>query len=473
MFKIMSGWIVVACFLTGVATAQSPVTLTVSTQARGKPIPSGFIGWSFETGSLHYNHYKPHAYFFDSTNARLLTLFRNIGIRTLRLGGNSVDRGYVPSRRAINALFRFVKASGVKVIYSLRLANGNPQQDARTARYLWTHYRKYIVCLAIGNEPNSYNGLDRQITGFPSFIAKWNKFASAIVAAVPDVELGGPDNGNGSTFWSTSFARDEKGNRNVAEILCHYEPGGPSRGKTPRQLINEMLSPACDNRWYPTCYRRVGLMAQSLGFAYRFSEANSQVATPTSRGGNHSFATALFALDFMHWWAEHDCRGINFHTGLGGWNGEFFLNSNGSYQPYPIAYGVAAFNVGGHGVADSVVITNPDHLNLTAYAVSARHRHMFITIINKEHGRHARAALVRINAVGTQVSAMYLMAPQNDVADTAGITLGGAAISSARQWHGQWKLLEFSNKPGVTVKVPASSAAIVRFTGMRIDVRRD
>lgn len=464
MIKMVFGWVSVIFLLTGVAMAQLPVTVTLNPEARPKAIPPGFIGWSFETGSMRFNNYKPHAYFLDSKNTRILTLFRNVGIRTLRLGGNSVDRGYVPSYRAINALFRFVKAAGVKVIYSLRLANGNQSQDALIAKYLWSHYRRYIICLAIGNEPNSYNGLDHEITGFTSYIAKWNRFAAAVIHAVPDVRLGGPDNGNGSTFWSSNFARDERGRRNIRYILCHYEPGGTSRGKTARQLINEMLSPSWDTRLYPACYRKVGATARAFGFSFRFSEANSQVATPASRGGNHSFATALFSLDFMHWWAEHNCLGVNFHTGLGGWNGEFFPGPGGQYELYPIAYGVAAFNVGGHGMADALVIGNPDHLNLTAYAVTAPNKNLFITIINKEHGRIARNALVTVKAVGKHESVMYLTAPNNSDTDTTGITLGGSAITANRLWHGKWNALDAPGKAGCRVKVPACSAAIVKIT---------
>ncbi len=452
------------------AAAAVPVTLTIRTGIPAMQIPQGFSGLSFETGSLHYNNhnYKRHAYFFDPTNTGLLTLFRNLGIKTIRLGGNSVDRGYVPSFRAINTFFRFVKAAHVKVIYSLRLANGSARQDAMIARYIWSRYRRYLVCLAIGNEPNSYNDLDPEITDVSSYITKWKRFSKAVTRAAPGVKIGGPDSGNGATKWASAFARAERGSVSVRDILCHYEPGGTSRRKSARQFISLMLSPAWDVRNYFTCYRRIGAMALSHGFAYRFTECNSFVATPFTHGDNHSFATALWALDFMHWWAEHQCRGVNFHTGLIGFNSAIYVDRLNGYAVYPEGYGVAAFHLGGCGRADPLTIDNPEHLDLTAYAVTARDGTLCMTVINKSSGRDAHQAAVRIEASGTNASVVYLSAPDNNAAATSGITLGGSAVNGDGPWLGRWKPLKPRGTAGCVLVVPATSAAIVKLAKAKI-----
>lgn len=452
--------IVYALFLVP-AMALSPVLITINANGPRTPIPSDFSGFSFETGRLHKAR-DTGAYFFDSSNTQLLTIFLNLGITSLRIGGNTVDRGYVPATADIDALFRFAKAADVKVVYSLRLANGNPAEDASIAQYVWNHYRSSLIAMAIGNEPNSYNGLDPEITNAPLFIAKWNRFASAVIGATPGVILGGPDNGNGAVSWVSAFARAEKSNPSVDCIFSHYEPGGPSRGKSAQQVIDEMLSPNCDARWCQSCYERIGRLAESLGWQYRFTEANSHVATPASRGVNHSFATALFALDFLHWWAAHGCAGVNFHTGFNGYNGGFYTDTNGHYGLFPICYGIAAFNVGGHGVSDSLAIKNPQNLNLTAYAVTDGNT-LFVTVINREHGKNARDALVRINARGPSASVMYLKAPANDIAAMSGVTLGGATMDGASLWQGKWEPADSPN--GCEVRVEGPSAAIVRITG--------
>ena len=112
--------------------AASPVVISIDPTSPRTPIPPDFSGFSFETGRLRRNH-DTGAYFFDSSNTQLLTIFRNLGIESLRIGGNTVDRGYVPSTADIDALFRFAKAANVKVVYSLRLANGDAAQDASIA----------------------------------------------------------------------------------------------------------------------------------------------------------------------------------------------------------------------------------------------------------------------------------------------------------------------------------------------------
>jgi len=475
---------VMAVSITALAGDTSPVELTMDTNVPGTPIPPDFSGFSFETGSLlSHNHFKANGYFFDPTNTELLTLFKNLGIKGLRIGGDSMDRGATPSTNDLDAFFAFVKAANLKVIYSVRLANGDPSQDASLAKYVWDHYRPYLISLAIGNEANSYNGLDRKIKNSATYIAKWNKFASAVIASTPGVVLGGPDNGNGSTSWALDFANAEQGNTNVAFVFSHYEPGGPGRGKTPQRLIDEMLSPICDTQKYPAFCKVMTDMTQPLGWSYRFTEDNTQVAPPLMRRvlriprqrgeaiihtspnatSNHSFATALFALDFMHWWAAHGCQGIHFHTGFGGFNGGLFLDKKGYYEIYPLYYGIATFDVGGQGTADSLAIKNPNDLNLTAYAVTDTNDNLFVTIINKEHGKGARDATVKINAPGGQVSVMYLKSSANNITATSGITLGGAKIDGRTPWQGEWTPLDFTNGAGCEVAVKASSAAIVKF----------
>ncbi len=205
--KFILSSIVAFCLLSAVSSAQSPVSLKIGTSPAENLISPDFIGFSFETGSLRYNHYRRDAYFFDSSNTQLLNLFKNLGIRSLRIGGDSLEE-YTPSNKDIDALFRFVKAAGVKVIYSLPLATGSPGQDASVAKYIWDNYRDHLICFAIGNEPNSYKGVghgfaagsigDPEITGYASYIAKWDRFASAVTAVAPKAKLGGPDSGNGA-----------------------------------------------------------------------------------------------------------------------------------------------------------------------------------------------------------------------------------------------------------------------------------
>ena len=227
--------------------AQAPAPVTIRLAATAERVPSDFSGLSFETGSLLFSNpnYKRRAYFWDPANTRLAMVLRNLGIKTIRIGGMSVDRGAIPSRKAIDTFFRFAKAADVRVIYSLRLANGSARQDAAIARYVWGRYRRYLICLAIGNEPELLHDVDPRITNFASYIAKWNRIAAAVVRAAPGVVLGGPDNCSGPSDWpwAQDFAKAEENNRNVRFILCHYEPGGGGRLGPPGSLSTKCCRP--------------------------------------------------------------------------------------------------------------------------------------------------------------------------------------------------------------------------------------
>jgi hypothetical protein len=463
------------CLLAGAALAQSPVRVTVNTQSPGLIIPSDFLGLSFETVSLQDKSPKAGGRLFDATNTQCITLFKNFGVKNLRIGGSSVDArnstNYMPTDSDIDALFHFAKASSVNVIYSLCLLNGNSKRDASAAKYVWDNYRKYLLCFAIGNEPDFYKkGRDHEITNDASFVAKWIRFAGAVTNAVPEAKFGGPDNGgpdnpDGGASWASIFAKDEMRSGMVTWIFSHEYVGGNSKDMTVPQIIEGMLSANWDASNYPAYYNATEAAALSAGFPFRLTEFNSYSTTyPGTWGGNNSFASALYALDSTHWWAAHNCQGVNFHTIVGKYNGTIYRDANGNYQVYPIAYGLKAFDVGGHGGVMPLTISNADLLNLTAYAVGDT-TNLYVTIINKEHGANARSAAVTIlpnGLVNGSAEAMFLTAPQGNVGATNGVTLGGATITNNAPWRGQWTRLRPVMNGSCAVTVPAASAVVVK-----------
>ncbi len=473
-------------FFSGVALAQSPVTLRVNTQSPQLAIPPDFVGLSFESGSERLNNVGVIGNFF-STNTVLSpkcteaqTLFRTLGVRNLRLGGGSVDNNnIIPTDADIDALFSFAEALNLRVIYSLRLLNGSGTQDADIAKYVWDNYGKYVQCFAIGNEPDWKSYRDPDISGWPSYLTTWRAFADIVSDSVSNAIFGGPDTGSnyptpGATStdydgqtWTYLLADSEITAPNVKYIFLHnyVGQGAPNiaSGVSVPSIINEMLSMTWDTTYYSALYNASCTPVAAMGFPFRLTESNS--FSGFRAGASNSFATALFSLDYMHWWAEHGAAGVNFHNKQWVGNGPIYMDSNGNYQVYPIAYGIKAFDIGGHGDVDSVAITNPDNLNLTAYAVSDTDSNLFVTIINREHGSGARSADVTINSIGSVDSVMYLTAPADSgVYATLGVTLGGATINNSGPWQGKFSPLDSTDSHGSVVIVPASSAAIVKIT---------
>jgi hypothetical protein len=59
---------------------------------------------------------------------------------------------------------------------------------------------------------------------------------------------------------------------------------------------------------------------------------------------------------------------------------------------------------------------------------------------------------------------MAMVAPNNDLAATIGLTLGGAGIENNADWRGNWTALQPPMPGGkFTFSVPPSSALVVRF----------
>ena len=462
------------CLLADAAPAQSPVAVTIDDRSPGSAVASDFGVFSFETASLRHGSksYNPNGYFFDPTNTQLLMLFHNLGVKSVRIGGDSVDASYMPSTNDIDSFFGFAKAADLKTVYSLDLAAGTPSEDATAAKYIWQNYRTNVICLAIGNEPNEYkvNGQNHAITNFLTFMKAWRRFSSAVIATVPDIQLGGPDNDDAATSWTSRFARTERDTTNVSCILYHFKPLRSAKGKTQDQLIAGELASNLDSSNYLSCYNHVAATAQSYGLSYRFSEFNDWVAPIETDLRDYSFAAALFSLDSLHWWAAHNCLGVYFHTGLHGFHAGFYRDSNGNYQLYPISYGIAAFNVGGYGNVEPLAMNNVEKLNLTAYAVKDE-TNLYVTIINKEYGKNARNAAVTITPDGLMTrsaAAMFLVQANDDVAATNGVTLGGITISGAGPWLGRWKPLAPVTDGHCAIIVPAASAAIVKISASGI-----
>lgn len=463
--------------LTSCAFAQSPVTLTIDTQHPGPEIPKDFVGVSFGPSAL-----KPQtdgSHLFDSTNTQVLTIFRQLNIRYFRLGGTWVDTNtagpnnttYLPSRGDINAFFGFIKAAGVNdVIFSVRLENGDSLEDASTAKYIWDRYSRYLYAFAVGNEPNLYKGGDPEITDFSTYLEKWRRFAAAILDSVPEAKFGGPDNGTGGKSWASGFANDEDSSGTVKAILSHDYVGGSSKGMTAQQMVDAMLSTSWYNTKYLPYFDAVGTVALSDAFPYILTEANSFTGGNVP-GGSNGFASALWVLDFMYWWASHGCSGVSVHTGLSNYNGIIHADAYGNWQVYPIAYGIKAFDVVGQGALDTITVSNPDSLNLSAFAVSDTGS-LYVTIINKEHDTGGRNAEVTIVCPGLPNAGevMDMTAPQSNPTATSGITLGGATINDNGSFHGKWSSLDSVENGRYVLKVPATSAAIVKIGGTNIQV---
>ena len=217
--------------------------------------------------------------------------------------------------------------------------------------------RPWLDCFAFDNEPDHRWNL-----------AGWRGVAQSVTSAIPGAKFTGPD-AAGRTL-APNFARDEKNSGIIAYVTQHtYVGGNPKKRKvtSAQQAIDLMLSEKWDTDNYAALYKQVLLPVGKDGFSVRLTESDDYVHGIA--GASDAFASALWALDYAHWWAAHSARGINFQNTEWLTTDTFHRDPAGNYQINPKAYAIRAFDLGSHGCVEPVTIGNTDGLNLTAYAV--------------------------------------------------------------------------------------------------------
>jgi len=454
--KLFSIVLMIVSAFVNAAYSQISVSVSVDTSAPVCTIPDDFTGFSFETRRVNYNSDGVAGYFFDSTNTQAVALFRQIGVKSLRVGGGSVDQPQVPipTSKDIDALFRFAKAADVKVIYSLRLADADAGQNASIAKYIWDNYRDSLDCFTIGNEPKKYSAFSKQ----------WKIMADAIVKAVPEAKFCGPapvSSMDGGAEQICDFASDFGKTGLIKFVTAHDYPGGNAlRNATDGNSGRDQMLSGAWLEHYQVFYDQFVPAVTAVGLKYKFDEASS-FYKGGAKDASDTFAASLWCLDFMHWWAAHGCSGINFHNNR--WpmyNITICKDAAGNYQTRPQGYGIKAFDIGGHG---KVVPTTVSRTGMRAYGVIDS-SNLYLTIINKEHGEYGRDADVTVKGIEIKdpVGIMYLRAPNNDVSTTAGITLGNATINNSGEWQGKWAALQRPAERPLKIPVSAASAAIVK-----------
>ena len=461
--------------------AQSQISLSIDANSRGTAIPDEFIGLSFEASNLLPDKNGQHL--FSATNKPLINLFRNIGIKNLRVGGGTVDmtRYAVPSTEDIDNLFAFAKVADLKVIYSFRLLNGSKTNAAAVAGYIWHNYRQHLDSFSIGNEPDwkAYHNKDPKITNYPSFLADWRDFAAAIHGVVPDAQFSGPDTGsnfpapgatntcfNGKT-WTELFADDEKHSGIVSTILQHDYVGQNAKGVSVPDAVDAMLSRDRVNVNYPALYDHVLARVATDGFAYRMTECNDYVGGV--KDASNAFVSALWALDYMHWWAAHGCSGVNFHNRKWIFTDTIYQDADGNFWINPKAYALKAFDLGSHGnIMTSVQLSNPAHINVTCYA-AGNSTNLYVTIINKTYASAGETnVVVTIQPKHFAVANAGYMALESatpgDYLAMEARPLGGSPIDTVETWHGDWTPLDITAAGETSLSIGPASAVVVHLT---------
>ena len=144
-------------------------------------------------------------------------MFSLLGIKNLRIGGNTSDTGTLPSQPDITAALDFANAANLKLIYGLRLKTFDPAGSAATANFILNSNPTGLVCFAVGNEPDLY------LSGYPAYKSDAQAYFSAI--SDPRAKFCGPDVA-GASSWVVSYATDFAPGGRIALADRHNYFGG-------------------------------------------------------------------------------------------------------------------------------------------------------------------------------------------------------------------------------------------------------
>lgn len=484
-----------ANFAASARAADVGVRLDVT--SAGAIIPTNFIGLSFEASLLLPG--KTGVRYFRPDNAPLLQLFRTLGARSLRIGGNTSDRDakQLPRPEDWDSLFAFAQAADVKVIYCLQLCRGDQQVAVDTVKYLMSRYAPWVDSFSIGQEPSAYpiGAVDERPASermgpavekytYAAYAREWKQFAAAIIAAVPEVRLSGPAVHNDGR-WATQFLADFGRGYNVSSVFMHLYPGGAgTQVSSPEFGRKQMLSDEF-TRVYQKLHDSFVPQVRTNDLAYRLEEVNNFYYGGAAQVSS-TFAAALWGLDFMHWWARHGAEGLNFHTGDQVAAGSTmtpcrytaFYSIPQGHVVRPLGYGIKAFELASHGRLLPVNVTKLPGVNVSVYPVLGVDQRVYVTIINKESDSAARPVTVSLAWTGRRferAEQMELSSPGHDLAAESGLRLGGAAIGADATWNGRWQVVDARGqltKDTLDLAMPPATARIIRLSAGGAELSR-
>ncbi len=447
----------------------TPATLNISSSGAGS-IGTGFAGLSYEKSSLC----EP---LFSEANADLIGLFKLLGPGVLRIGGGSVDHcvwvadgaGRTAGQIApsdVAALAAFIKAAGWQCIYAVNLGGAatgatTPELAAAEVAYAAQQFGSSLIGIEIGNECDGYGATGSYFAGdwsLAQFKSLWERFRAAIVAETPDVTLTGPASGSNPSNWTVPFGQGV-GAGNLSLLTQHYYRGD---GQSSTATAANLLSP--DTK-LTNCLSTLNTGVRSIGIPFRMGECNSY-SDGGATGVSNSYASALWALDFLFNCAQGGAAGVNFHGGGDSACYAPIADDNGTViGASPIFYGITLFTMASEGALLPASVS-AGSLNVTAYAVKTSSGGLNVVVVNKDATQNLQITANLPQQAGT--ASLTTMSQLSDgasapsLAATDGVTIQGATIKPDGSFAPSAAYNLSADGSTVSFYVPALSAVLVQ-----------
>ncbi len=443
--------------------------LTVTTAITASIGPD-FAGFSLEKETISSG-------LLSSSNSNAVGLYKRLGPSLLRLGGDSVDKciwmpngpGKIKGQVApsdIDSLAGFCKATSWKCLYGVNLGGASrnattPALAASEVAYAARQLGTLLLGIEIGNEPDSFgqtnHAFAKQDWSLERYIALWNSFRSAIVAAVPGISVTGPAAAKNVSTWTIPFGRTVT-KHELSILTQHYYR---ANRKAPTATIPNLISP---DPYLMSELAELKAGADSIGIPFRMAEVNSY-AGGGAPGVSNTYASALWIIDFLFNCAQGGAIGADFHGGGEGPRYQPIVDKNGEItEVRPEYYGMLLFNLAGQGALHTTQLS-ANGLDVTAYAIQTPTGFNLI-VVNKDASRNLHLTVQLPSSIDSatllQMSQLSGGAKEPELAATSGIIIQGGHVDLNGKFAPKAAFQINVKQKQLTCYVPALSAVLIK-----------
>ena len=432
--------------------------ISLDYEAAGRTVARDFIGLSYESAVIAAND------LFTADNRTLLRLLRTLGPQgVLRIGGNTSERTrwrtqdaatanatFVITPAAIDRLAGFLRALGWRLIYGLNLATGAPEEAAAEAAYVARAVGPLLLAFQIGNEPDGFgrwSGLRAKTYDVAAFLSEWQRFHTAIRAAVPDAPFAGPDVA-AETGWIAPFA--DAAPAGLVMLTRHYYADGPA--SNPAVTLGKLMRSAGQ---ITPVLAEMAAIGSAHRLPWRIAETNSVYAGGRP-GVSDTLGAALWGAELMFQIAAAGGAGINFHAGEDKIYTPISHGGGGGLTARPLYYGMLMFA----RAAGDLIPTKLESggAPLAAYAARAADGALRLVVINKDN----RAVSARIEPGRRFANGEVSRLAASALDATTGVGFGGATVDD----YGNWSPLTRENArfDGGTIVLDLAGASAALLT---------
>jgi hypothetical protein len=271
------------------------------------------------------------------------------------------------------------------------------------------------------------------------------------------VPITGPATGAYEANWTVPFGQIVTKNE-ITLLTQHYYRGN---GLLPSATAAFLITPD------GTLLSDLAILksgAQSIGIPYRMSECNS-FYNGGSSGVSNSYASSLWAVDYLFNCVQGGASGVNFHGGGSGPGYTPIANGGIVIGVRPEFYGILLFTLAGQGTLYTTQLST-EPLNITAYAVKTSSGSLNLIVVNKDLSQNLQlttqlpqSASSATLLVMTQLSSG---ATGPDLSATSGVTIQGASVNLDGTFSPSIPYTLDPTGSQLTCYIPALSAVLIQ-----------